>query len=113
MKYKSTLFIIHLKRMCKQCSRSVCILFSEVLVGEYTLAQDPDCQGSFCLPSPQHLNIEKVIPHEDWSEENFKQGHDIALIRVQNRCFDSVCEYFIIRAKIQSPLFHPFVYPGI
>ena len=69
--------------MCKQCSRSVCILFSEVLVGEYTLAQDPDCQGSFCLPSPQHLNIEKVIPHEDWSEENFKQGHDIALIRVQ------------------------------
>ena len=92
------------------------IICSEVLIGEHTLAQDPDCHGSgtFCLPSPQHLNVEKVIPHEEWSEINFKQGHDIALIRVEghiklnvsfsnydkNCCFDTVCEYFIIRAKI-------------
>ena len=61
------------------------ILFRQVIVGEHTLAKDPDCVnvGSFCLPSPQKFRIDKVTQHQNWEFKLFQEGYDIALVRIR------------------------------
>ena len=56
-----------------------------MVVGEHTLAQNPDCRtdGKFCLPEPQKLRIEKVNLHPQWNVAEYEAGFDIALIRVR------------------------------
>ena len=60
-------------------------LFREVIVGEHTLAENPDCLnvGDFCLPNPQKFRIKKVTQHENWDAKLFQEGYDIALVRVR------------------------------
>ena len=59
------------------------LFFSEVLVGELNLKEDPDCTTSnFCAPSPQKLSVENVKIHEKWNSGFFQKGFDIALVRV-------------------------------
>ena len=60
-------------------------IFREVIVGEHTLGNNPDCRrnGRFCLPEPQSLRVEKVDVHPQWNKASFQAGFDIALIRVR------------------------------
>ena len=64
---------------------SFCILFRQVIVGEHTLAEDPDCVngGNFCLPKPQKFGIDKVTQHQNWEFKLFQEGYDIALVRIR------------------------------
>jgi len=57
----------------------------QVVVGEHTINNNPDCRvaGDFCLPDPQRMSIDKVIQHPKWNIETYRQGFDIALVRVQ------------------------------
>jgi hypothetical protein len=59
--------------------------FSQVVVGEHVLKQNPDCRPrrDFCLPEPQTLTIEKVISHPKFDSEKYWEGYDIALVRVR------------------------------
>ena len=61
------------------------ILFRQVIVGEHTLAEDPDCVngGNFCLPNPQKFGIDKVTQHQNWVFKLFQEGYDIALVRIR------------------------------
>ena len=61
------------------------ILFRQVIVGEHTLAEDPDCVngGNFCLPKPQEFGIDKVTQHQNWVFKLFQEGYDIALVRIR------------------------------
>jgi len=57
----------------------------EILVGEHQLNQNPDCRiaKDFCLPDPQKLSVEKVQTHPNWSIRTYREGYDIALVRVE------------------------------
>jgi len=57
----------------------------QVIVGEHTLAEDPDCVngGNFCLPKPQTFRIDKVTQHQNWEFKLFQEGYDIALVRIR------------------------------
>ena len=56
----------------------------EVIVGEYVVGEDPDCEGGSCSPPIQKFGVEKVIAHDDWdsSRKGFRKGNDIALVRL-------------------------------
>ena len=59
------------------------IFYREVVVGEYTIGEDPDCET---CPPVQKFGVEKVILHENWdpntAKKGFKKGFDIALVRL-------------------------------
>ena len=58
-------------------------MYREVVVGEYTIGEDPDCET---CPPVQKFGVEKVILHENWdpntAKKGFKKGFDIALVRL-------------------------------
>merc|ERR1712226_1512868 len=56
----------------------------EVVVGEYVVGEDPDCERGRCSPPIQKFGVEKVINHENWdaSRKGFLKGNDIALVRL-------------------------------
>ena len=59
------------------------IFYREVVVGEYTIGEDPDCET---CPPVQKFGVDKVILHENWdpniAKKGFKKGFDIALVRL-------------------------------
>ena len=60
------------------------MLNREVVVGEYVVGEDPDCERGSCSPPIQKFGVEKVILHEEYdsSRRGFYKGHDIALVRL-------------------------------
>ena len=65
--------------------RTLSTFFRWVVVGDHVLKENPDCRPRryFCLPEPQKLPIEKVIPHPNFDSEKYWEGYDIALVRVR------------------------------
>ena len=61
-----------------------CFIHREVVVGEYVVGEDPDCERGRCSPPIQKFGVEKVINHENWdaSRKGFLKGNDIALVRL-------------------------------
>ena len=60
------------------------IFHREVIVGEYVVGEDPDCERGRCSPPIQKFGVDKVIAHEKWDsgKNGFLKGNDIALVRV-------------------------------
>lgn len=58
-------------------------IFSQVRVGELDVESEEDCQGNYCGAPPQDFEIDKVIKHENWEITAWKNGFDIALIRIE------------------------------
>lgn len=61
---------------------------THVRLGEWDIQSDEDCDDSFvnenvCSPSPIDIQIEKLIPHENYNVDITDQHNDIALIRLQ------------------------------
>jgi len=56
----------------------------EVIVGEYVVGEDPDCEHGSCSPPIQTFGVERVISHEKWDngKNGFLKGNDIALVRL-------------------------------
>jgi len=62
----------------------------EIVVGEHVVGQEKDCIrdriGGKCLdvglPPIQKFGVAKVILHENWNPSDFRQGFDIALVRI-------------------------------
>ena len=74
------------KLKCKVFSYTMTIFgifYREVVVGEYTIGEDPDCET---CPPVQKFGVDKVILHENWdpniAKKGFKKGFDIALVRL-------------------------------
>merc|ERR1712080_549089 len=74
----------------------------KVKLGELVVGQDPDCieDDSYCLPSVQIIDVEKVIVHNDYEKIRSGEGkglfNDIALIRMKteamlNRAVQFAC----------------------
>ena len=59
------------------------LLYSNALVGEHIVGQDPDCKNGVCLPSVQDIEVASVKLHEDWDPITFSLGNDIALARLK------------------------------
>ena len=75
-------------------------LFSEVRVGELDLKSEEDCQGNYCGAPPQDFVIEKVIKHQKWDISAWKNGFDIALVRIRGNIKFFHVSYHL---KIGSP----------
>ncbi len=62
--------------------------FRELLFGEHDMgSRGHDCDNTGqCLPLPQTRypapGRKGIIVHEDWDQNNFREGNDIALIRL-------------------------------
>ena len=56
--------------------------FSNVVLGENVVNENPDCTSKGCLPSVQDIEVESVTVHEDWDETKIDAGNDIALVRL-------------------------------
>ena len=62
----------------------------EIVVGEHVVGQEKDCirnrHSGKCLdvglPPIQKHEVAKVILHENWKPSNFREGFDIALVRI-------------------------------
>ena len=67
----------------------------EVIVGEYVVGEDPDCERGRCSPPIQKFGVEKVVTHEKWDSgrSGFLKGNDIALVRL-----DSAITLFVVSA---------------
>ena len=78
--------------------------FRQVIVGEHTLAENPDCVtvGNFCLPNPQKFRINKVTQHQNWDAKLFQDGYDIALVRIIGEIKLFVSMYFTVRTLIEE-----------
>lgn len=100
--------------------------FSEVRVGELDLESEKDCVRTFCAASPQTFNVEKVIKHEKWDLTAFKNGYDVALVRIKGSIkfflvrlfyiFNTILVklFTMIHFRIQRIFWCPlFVYPGL
>ena len=81
----SKLYIIlcHLTVMAYEIYENY-FIHREVVVGEYVVGEDPDCERGRCSPPIQKFGVEKVINHENWdaSRKGFLKGNDIALVRL-------------------------------
>ncbi|CAG9565382.1 unnamed protein product [Danaus chrysippus] len=53
----------------------------QVRLGEWNLATKMDCVRDDCSPEPLDINIEEIIPHEDYDPDKGQQN-DIALLRL-------------------------------
>ncbi|CAG9565381.1 unnamed protein product [Danaus chrysippus] len=53
----------------------------QVRVGEFNLVNKTDCVQDDCSPDPLDINIEEIIPHEDFKPDREKLN-DIALLRL-------------------------------
>ena len=63
------------------------IIFSEIVLGEYIVNQDPDCDetSTNCNPTVIRRGIKKIIVHENYEKhknEAIQFANDIALIRL-------------------------------
>ncbi|XP_032521123.2 CLIP domain-containing serine protease HP8-like [Danaus plexippus] len=54
---------------------------SQVRLGEWNVATKTDCVRDDCSPDPLDINIEEIIPHEDYDPDKGQQN-DIALLRL-------------------------------
>ena len=55
----------------------------KVRLGEWDLSSDKDCQGEVCSSPVQDIEIEEIIPHENYLPRGKSQSHDISLIRLK------------------------------
>ena len=55
--------------------------FSEVVLGEYNVGEDPDCVNTNCNPPVIRRGVRKIIVHEDYDQKSLF-ANDIALIRL-------------------------------
>jgi len=55
---------------------------SQVRLGEFDLSKTEDCNGEECYQPAIDLEVEKIIPHEDYSNQTFQ--NDIALLRLSS-----------------------------
>ena len=63
------------------------IIFSEIVLGEYIVNQDPDCDetNTNCNPTVIRRGIKKIIVHQNYEKhknEAIQFANDIALIRL-------------------------------
>ena len=63
------------------------IIFSEIVLGEYIVNQDPDCDetNNNCNPTVIRRGIKQIIVHENYEKhknEAIQFANDIALIRL-------------------------------
>jgi hypothetical protein len=73
------------------------INFSNVVLGEYVVSNDPDCQTpNSCLPPVQHVSVSGVKLHENWNPERVVAGNDIALLRLAKPALFSFVSLTII-----------------
>ena len=59
--------------------------FSEIVLGEHTVNQDPDCDARFedrCNPPVIRRGVEKIISHENFDKNDKNYANDIALVRL-------------------------------
>ena len=78
-------------------------MIREVIVGEYVVGEDPDCERGSCSPPIQKFGVEKVVAHEEWdtSRRGFRKGNDIALVRL-----DGLITLFTVsKIMLQAPRF--------
>ncbi|XP_058822246.1 CLIP domain-containing serine protease B4-like [Topomyia yanbarensis] len=55
----------------------------KVRLGEWDFEADPDCnEDEDCAPPVQEFDLEKIIPHEEFSVRDMNKEHDIALVRL-------------------------------
>ena len=74
---------------------------SEVILGDYDLSMDPDCEGSNCWKPVQRFRIypSDVTVHEKWdSLKVVNEGYDIALVRLPQPAYTikEVCEASVL-----------------
>lgn len=80
---------------------SNCIIFlrSQVRLGEWNVATKTDCVRDDCSPDPLDINIEEIIPHEDYDPDKGQQN-DIALLRLaRNVAFNGILQWLILNFK--------------
>lgn len=65
-------FQSHLSQFVLRCRDSV-------ILGEYDVTKDPDCDGDFCS-SKQDVKVEQVIAHPQYQQAG--NVNDIALVRL-------------------------------
>lgn len=56
----------------------------QVVLGELEVGTNPDCDatGRFCAPPIQVFGVDEVVVHENWDKSKYKEGYDIALVRL-------------------------------
>ncbi len=54
------------------------------MLGEHTVAENPDCLKNYCNPGIQTIEIEDVIIHEKYNPKAPTLGYDIALVRLKD-----------------------------
>ena len=55
-----------------------------MVLGEHTLASEPDCLQKYCAPSIQVIDVDEVIIHEKFRPKAASAGYDIALVRMKD-----------------------------
>ncbi|XP_058451270.1 serine protease grass-like isoform X2 [Malaya genurostris] len=60
------------------CASNIAVNETSVVLGEYDLATDQDCEGVKCSDPVQRRSVEKVIIHDGYNQDTFL--HDIAII---------------------------------
>ena len=59
--------------------------FSEIVLGEHTVNQEPDCDARFedrCNPPVIRRGVKKIISHENFDKNDKNYANDIALVRL-------------------------------
>ena len=61
------------------------LFFSEIVLGEHTVNQDPDCDERFkdrCNPPVIKRRVKKIISHENFDRNDKNYANDVALVRL-------------------------------
>jgi hypothetical protein len=68
-----------------------------VVLGEHTLAENPDCLEleNYCNPAIQTIEVEDVTIHEKYNPRAPTLGYDIALVRLKYLAILSYVSHFL------------------
>ena len=73
-------------------------LSSVVLLGEWDITKDIDCDSRSCIPRPQVIPVGSVINHPRYDPGNAASAYDIALVRLE-----SPATLYFVRRKRSPP----------
>jgi hypothetical protein len=54
------------------------------VLGEHTVAENPDCLKNYCNPAIQTIEVEDVTIHEKYNPRATTLPYDIALVRLKD-----------------------------
>ncbi|XP_055378830.1 serine protease 7 isoform X2 [Condylostylus longicornis] len=79
-----------------------------VRLGEYDITKQIDCSGSLCADSAMQVGIERLIPHENFKDNDVHRHNDIGLVKMDRSILFTdfirpICLPFMAKSTPPSP----------